>query len=219
MAFSPSEESIKLVQPDVELLEDPKEHYRYLVEKISSAGWTSTRFNGSDIPFGEKEKFIKTLIKRKHLSVLEHGTISVLILADRGFLAEITRHRVGIAFTAESTRYCNYSKTRFGGKIEIIDPRSYSELGDAEWQHMIKVFEHASNTYNYLTSEKIPAEIARSVLPLALACRVYVTANIREWRYIIELRSKKDNQPLMRKIMQMLLELFKKNYPVFFEDL
>ena len=211
---------MKLVRPKVELLEDPKTHYPYLVEKISDAGWTSTRFDASDVPFGERERFVEFLIKKGHESVLEHGSISVSILADRGFLAEITRHRVGIAFTVESTRYCNYSRARFGGELEMIDPKSYYDrLDDLQYQSLLSSFEQAETVYNFLTKEGIPPETARSVLPLGLACRIYATANIREWRYVIKLRSEKSNHPLMRKIMKEVLKEFKRNYPVFFKDL
>ena len=47
--------------------------------------------------------------------------ITVKFICDRGILAEFTRHR-SMSFAAESTRYCNYSKDKFGSEITCILP-------------------------------------------------------------------------------------------------
>lgn len=218
---------MKLIQPYVKILED-NDHYEYLIKKISDAGWTSTRYfpdySSSNLDRfvkpGERTKFVEKLIKNKHDSCLEHGTISVLIVADRGFMAELTRHRVGIAYTIESTRYCNYTGSRFD-EIEFIDPKCYyDDLDKVEYAVIHKTLADIEETYRFLVeSRKIKPEIARCVLPNALVVHIYVTANIREWRYILSLRSTKTNHPFMRKIMKMLLNEFKKKYPIFFKDI
>lgn len=45
----------------------------------------------------------------------------VRFICDRGILAEFTRHRV-FSFSAESTRYCNYSKDKFNNEITFVIP-------------------------------------------------------------------------------------------------
>ena len=47
--------------------------------------------------------------------------ICVKFICDRGILAEFTRHRT-FSFSAESTRYCNYSKDKFGNEVTFIIP-------------------------------------------------------------------------------------------------
>ncbi len=47
--------------------------------------------------------------------------LSVRFICDRGILAEFTRHRV-FSFAVESTRYCNYSKSKFNNEITCIIP-------------------------------------------------------------------------------------------------
>ena len=47
--------------------------------------------------------------------------ITVKFICDRGILAEFTRHRT-FSFSAESTRYCNYSKDKFNNEITYILP-------------------------------------------------------------------------------------------------
>lgn len=48
--------------------------------------------------------------------------ITVKFTCDRGVSHEFVRHRV-FSFLMESTRYCNYSKDKFGGEITFIIPR------------------------------------------------------------------------------------------------
>ena len=64
--------------------------------------------------------FVRHLIARGHESVLEHAIVSVKIVCDRGVTHEEVRHRVA-SYTQESTRYCNYSKDKFGKSITYID--------------------------------------------------------------------------------------------------
>ena len=47
--------------------------------------------------------------------------VCVHFICDRGILAEFTRHRV-FSFAAESTRYCNYSKSKFNNEVTFILP-------------------------------------------------------------------------------------------------
>ena len=48
--------------------------------------------------------------------------VTVKFTCDRGVSHEFVRHRV-FSFLQESTRYCNYSKDKFGGEITYIIPR------------------------------------------------------------------------------------------------
>lgn len=52
--------------------------------------------------------FISNLLKRGHLSVIEHVSLTADIICDRGVTHEIVRHRIG-SYSQESTRYCNYA--------------------------------------------------------------------------------------------------------------
>lgn len=52
------------------------------------------------------EKFVANIIKRGHEAVLEHQSITVRFVCDRGVSHEIVRHRLA-SFCQESTRYCN----------------------------------------------------------------------------------------------------------------
>ena len=47
--------------------------------------------------------------------------ITVHFICDRGVSHEFVRHRV-FSFAQESTRYCNYSKDKFGNELTFIEP-------------------------------------------------------------------------------------------------
>ena len=60
-------------------------------------------------------------IERKHQSILEHSSVTVDFIFDRGVSHELVRHR-HTAYSQESTRYCNYSKDKFNNEINVIQP-------------------------------------------------------------------------------------------------
>ena len=72
------------------------------------------------------------ILKRGHLSVLEHVSLTARIVCDRGVTHEIVRHRIA-SYSQESTRYCNYSSGKFGGELQFIRPCFFDEPNpDAE---------------------------------------------------------------------------------------
>lgn len=163
--------------------------------------------------------FIKNIIKRGHEAVLEHGIITVRVICDRGVSHEIVRHRIG-AYCQESTRYCNYSKEKFGKTITFILPADYEKSENCfkfdVWEKAMKAAEMAY--FEMLEKGATPQE-ARSVLPNSTKTEMYITYNIREWRHFLKLRTSAAAHPDMQKIANKILALFKKEYPLFFEDI
>src|SRR5574343_587101 len=91
----------------------------HMLKKIEEAGRTC--YKSEDKMTDEtSEAFVKMLIKRGHESVLEHQSLSVRFVCDRGVSHEIVRHRL-CSFSQESTRYCNYSKDKFDNGIQVIE--------------------------------------------------------------------------------------------------
>lgn len=161
------------------------------------------------------EKFLRSIRERGHESVLEHCSIMVRFITDRGVTHEIVRHRL-VAYTQESTRYCNYYKKG----IQFIQPVFWNK-DDAAYQVWLMAMEQAEKYYNILMNDSYncsPQE-ARSVLPNSLKTEIVCTANIREWRHILKLRTSKAAHPQMRALMIPLLEELKEELPVLFEDI
>ncbi|MDD4760979.1 MAG: FAD-dependent thymidylate synthase [Bacteroidaceae bacterium] len=66
-------------------------------------------------------QFIQSKLELGHESIIEHEKATVMFIVDRGISHEIVRHRIA-AYSQESTRYCNYSKDKFGNEITVIEP-------------------------------------------------------------------------------------------------
>jgi thymidylate synthase (FAD) len=161
--------------------------------------------------------FIQRIIKSGHESVIEHEKITVKIICDRGVTHEIVRHRIA-SYSQESTRYCNYSKDKFGGELTFIKPVFWADDSEAYaiWQGQMSTIE---KSYLKLTEIGVPPEQARSVLPNSLKTEIVVTMNLREWRHFFKLRTSKRAHPQMREISIPLLAKFKELLPPIFEDI
>ena len=87
-----------------------------------------------------------------------------------------------------STRYCNYSKDKFGNQICICKPYYYDNLEIADQLAFInRMSEYEGNYLNRISRGWKP-EDAREFLPLCTATEVVYTYNVKEWRHIIDLR-------------------------------
>lgn len=131
---------------------------------------------------------------------------TVKIIADRGFLAEITRHRLA-SFSVESTRYCNYSNDKFGNEITMIEPSFYvsNNTQYVLWHNTCLDIEKAY--FALLETGSTPQE-ARSILPNSLKTEIIMTADIEEWNHIFELRCAEAAHPQMREIMIPMRDSF-----------
>ena len=154
---------------------------------------------------GKPEEFIRKLISWGHESVLEHVSLTFHIVTDRAIQNELVRHRHA-SFTVESTRYVNYDELIF-----IKPVRGHIAFEE--------VFAHIERAYREMLSDGIKPEQARAVLPLCLKSELYMTANLREWRHILKLRTSKAAHPQMRQLMNQILQFFRANLPVIVEDL
>lgn len=204
---------MKIINPSVELINAPS--YETLMATIEAAGRTCYK-SEDKITDGSAEKFIRGIIKRGHEAVIEHGSLTVRFICDRGVSHEIVRHRIA-AYCQESTRYCNYSNEQFGGEITVIKP-FYLVEGSEGWQYWREACLTTERRYFEMLRIGCTPQEARAVLPNSLKTEVVMTADIREWRHFLKLRNSPAAHPQMREVANMLAVLFKDNYPVFFED-
>lgn len=134
-----------------------------------------------------------------------HQDITMKIICDRGVSHELVRHRVA-SFAQESTRYCNYTKEKFGNEITVVRPSwSRSAHIDADW--MIACG-NAETAYFKLLNEGCTPQEARSVLPNSLKTEIIVTMNLDGWKHFFDLRCAEGAHPDMRKVATMAKELF-----------
>jgi len=162
-------------------------------------------------------KFVTGLITRGHEAMIEHNSISVRFICDRGVSHEIVRHRLA-SFGQESTRYCNYSNDKFSNQITVIEPY-FTEKYSPQYLLWECACRHAEVSYFQLLEEGWKPQEARSVLPTCLKTEIVVTMNLREWRHFFKLRTPGTAHPQMRELTIPLLAEFKKLIPIIFDDI
>lgn len=141
---------------------------------------------------------------------LTHCDITVQFVVDRGISHEIVRHRPA-SFAQESTRYCNYSKDKFGNQIMFIIPEAF-QYGSPEWKLWKTAMECAEKTYLELIELGVQAQWARGVLGNSLKTEVIMTTNCGEWIHFFELRACNYTgkaHPQMLEVSRPLLDEFK----------
>ena len=214
---------MNLVKPSIEILNE--NHIHGMISRIECAGRTCYK-SDSEYTYETAVAFLEKIMKRGHLSVIEHESISVRFIIDRGVSHELVRHRL-CAFSQESTRYCNYS----GGVTFVIPP--WVDVKPGEYDIMIaESFDSDKNSAIWLSlmlnaeDEYISLlrcgwtpQQARSVLPNSLKTEIVVTANLREWRHILSLRTSKAAHPQMQEVMIPLFAEMKRLIPVIFDDI
>ena len=163
------------------------------------------------------KRLLGMAITSGHESVMEHEKITVRLRCSVGTYKDLTRHRIGTAFSIESTRWCNYGKDRFDNQIRFIDPIYTREQNTkAIWTKCMETIEE-----NYMKGAAMgmkPDEL-RLMLPHSTAADVTMTCNIREWRYILKLRTQKNVHPEIRQLLIPILLKFKYTMPELFNDI
>ena len=123
------------------------------------------------------------------------------MILDRGVMDEFRTH-VGLSHLAESTRYCNYSKDKFGNEITFIKPcwlnlpTDYAVYsGDNDSDYFIQALEDAENWYLSLLKEGWTPQQARSVLPLGIKSELISCGFEDAWTNFMRRRSPKYGDP------------------------
>lgn len=209
---------MKIIKPSFEFLDEVNE--QEILRKLEIVGRTCYK-SEDKITEDSAKSFIKKLITSGHHAMIEHISLSVKVVCDRGITHEIVRHRIA-SYAQESTRYCNYSKEKFGGEITVIEPcfwantAAFSGAKKIVWQHIMYEIQEA-----YLELIRLGAtpQEARSVLPNSLKTELVMTMNLREWRHFFTLRTSPNAHPQMQEIAKMMLVEFQKRMPIIFGEL
>lgn len=185
---------------------------------IEKAARTCYRSEDRITDDGSSDQKIKEMLTTLgHTAMLEHSVLSVEFTTDRAIANELVRHRL-CSFAQESTRYCNYSKNKFGNELAFVKPEWVSDcmFGSNLW---LSTCNMAERYYKALLTNGLKPEDARCVLPLSLATKLVMTTNYAEWRHILKLRTAKGAHPQMRALMIPLLEELQETIPVVFDDI
>jgi thymidylate synthase (FAD) len=192
---------MKIVSPSVELISftpDPEA----LIARCAKVCYQSHT---------DDEKVLRHVLANGHDSVLEHASATFLITTDRGITHELVRHRIA-SFSQESTRYCGYDKNKFGSDVQVIPPLLLTE-------EMLADLEKACDSYMRARSAGATAQEARDQLPTCTKAQIAMTANFRELRHFLMLRTHSTAHPKMRVVANLIWEELKKIAPLIFRKL
>lgn len=146
-----------------------------------------------DVVLLDRDEFIKLAkkafkkdVEKNNKLIMRHLTHTVLFVCDRGVTHEFVRHRP-CSFAQESTRYCNYSKDKFGNEITVVAPCFY-ERGSEEFKIWRKGCRNDEKAYFKLLELGCTAQQARDNLPTSVKTELIMTCTEEEWQHIINLR-------------------------------
>lgn len=211
--------------------EDGEEEYFNELEKY---GYNSYSVTNDDGEYLYVTTNLRVLVENNWLDNLQYicgpteyheKRITVKFICDRGVSHEFVRHRV-FSFAQESTRYCNYSKDKFGNELTFIEPLW---LDDLEWDTYTDIYKsslaHSENAYFELLkqwNERIPdkryksgfknnpwtPQQARAILPNSLKTELVMTGFVSDWKHFFELRCSPSAHPQARELAIPLQEEF-----------
>lgn len=164
--------------------------------------------------------YIRNIIERGHLSVLEHASATFYITdVSAAFLGQLTRHR-HLSFSVESARYVE--------KTEFINPASYEEFNFDTQMEMDEYLNTAYSVYNTIVADltskgydrKHARQEARFVLPQGTATKIVVTGNMRAWReFLLKRLPGHGADTEIGEVAEMILAELKKIAPNIFQDM
>lgn len=154
--------------------------------------------------------------------------ITVRFVCDRGVSHEFVRHRV-FSFAQESTRYCNYSKDKFGKECTFIIPSwlglskgsytydypsGFTKDGnkwnsEIEFNLFLLSLARSEATYLELIEQGWTPQQARAVLPNSLKTELVMTGFVSDWEHFFKLRDAGSAHPQARELAHPLHEEFK----------
>ena len=203
--------NINVIEPKVEFVTPI--NGEIILKRIEECGRTCYQSQGKiSEDDTSARKFAANIIKRGHESVLEHCSFTVRFIVDRAVANEIVRHRIA-SFSQESTRYVNYS----GEGPTSIRPNFFKTKEDEQlWRDAMASL---AQTYKTMIEHGMTPQEARCVLPNSLKTELIMTANIREWRHFLRLRTDLAAHPQMRQVACQLLDMCKEKIPVLFDDI
>lgn len=208
---------MKIIKPSFEILSSTGEDIIKEQLKIIELAGRNCYKSEDRITEDSYTKMIGMLRSKKHLSVLEHGSLTVRIICSRATSHQLVRHRF-TAVSQESQRYVNYSKGKHGSEITFIEPEDFDDWSDKQKLLFMDGLTEAESRYMELISNGLKPEDARGILPNSCKTELVITKNLRSWIDLFELRCDPHAQSEIRNLSLEMLDEFNKLMPVVFSD-
>lgn len=204
---------MKLIEPRIEV---EKFDSKKIMKNLERACRTCYR-SEDKITEDSYKTLLQNCINRGHESILEHEKITISMICDVGVYKDLTRHRFA-SFSIESTRYCNYGKDKFDNELKFIVPCNLKE-GTPLYDTWKRTMEEVEKGYLEMSQASATVDQLRMLLPHSTAAKIFMTANIREWKHILSLRTTVHAHPAIQQLLIPFLLLLKKEMPEIYGDI
>jgi thymidylate synthase (FAD) len=156
---------------------------------------------------------LRMIIKKDHTSTLEHSLVTYSVSGiSRAVLQEVSRHRVGVSPSVESTRY-TLGRLLAGARPESLIVRT----GDVEFDEFLEMYMGAFQ--EYLQTHDLPNDVAKYGIPEAFKTNQILTFNFRSLRHFYKLRTSTRALAEIRELAHTLVNILPRKYQILFEDL
>lgn len=160
------------------------------------------------------QNLIRRIIKHGHTSTLEHSILIFKLTGiSRALLQELSRHRVGVSPSVESTRYTFKRILNSEGNIDdFLVSSGDDDIDELNNQHM-------NNLKELINRKGLHNDMSKYGIVESYIVNEIVSFNVRSFRHFYQLRSSKKALKEIQNLASILYSLTPKEYSVFFEDL
>ncbi|MBA2626956.1 MAG: FAD-dependent thymidylate synthase [Gemmatimonadales bacterium] len=172
-------------------------------------------------------EYLRNILRQGHGSVFEHAQYVLLIEGiSRSCSHELVRHRAGFGYSQLSQRYVDESHAAF-----VMPPAILGDAAlEAAWTRQVEAAQQAyvaaveglmekyAAVEDRIHRRKMAREAARSVLPNATEVKIVVSANVRAWRTMLELRLGEGAELEIRRMAVAVLRVVQAEAPALFAD-
>jgi len=192
------------------------------------------------LSFGEKrtwnkdaQRYFDNIITSGHGSVLEHANFTFLLWGiSRSLTHELVRHRAGVSYSQVSQRYVSGRVLRFVERVEYQKDKElhklfenridraheeYSDMADRLYVMQEKGSKILSGEMKSDLRKKVQ-QVSRSILPNETEAPIVVTANVRAWRHMINMRASDHAEVEIRNLFFKIYKVLKQVSPMLFKD-
>ena len=133
--------------------------------------------------------------------------ITVKFILPISISREFIRHRTA-SFAEQSTRYCNYSKSKFGEEVTFITPYWYDNVDSYTKNEFDRGLQYAEGYYMFMIDKGMKPQEAREILPLCTKTELVMTGFISDWEHFFKLRCHSTAHPDARALAIPLQDKF-----------
>lgn len=192
-------------------------------ESICRAARVSLRGSES-LQTKESAGLIKHLMRNKHGSPFEHGSMQFMIEAPIFVWREFMRHRIGFSYNEESSRWKQldpifYVPSVNRPVVQVGKPGDYALTAEPDLMREVQSTVRLSSSeaysrYKTLLDYGVAREVARQVLPVNIFSTAYVTCNPRSMMSFLSLRAAPTALHEIRKVAEAMESYFAMWFPL-----